>query len=125
MVTSDRTGTCQRISKQFSSQVSLQTGTITTLKYLYFTSSTLFLCIYSASKKKKNDNNNNNNKSFLIYISECSFLCTDLLTCISLHSFHCNLILVFLCSFWLQSSNTCILASSFIITHIHILTQKK
>ena len=26
---------------------------------------------------------------------ECSFLCTDLLTCILLRSFHCNLILVF------------------------------
>ena len=42
-----------------------------------------------------NNNNNNNNEFILIYILECSFLCADLLTCILLHSFYCNLILVF------------------------------
>ena len=31
----------------------------------------------------------------IVHIPECSFLCTDLLTCILLRSFHCNLILVF------------------------------
>ena len=69
---------------------------------------------------------------------ECSFLCTDLFTCISLCSFCCNLILVFqkqsllqnlhTCiplQFLLWSSNTCILASSFIITHIHVLSTEK
>ena len=31
----------------------------------------------------------------LVHTPECSFLCTDLLTCIPLCSFHCNLVLVF------------------------------
>jgi len=74
----------------------------------------------------------------LTHISECSFLCTDLLTCIPLHSFRYNLILVFLHSLHcktctlvflrslpLWSSNTCILASSFIITHIYFLPAEK
>jgi len=91
--------------------------------YFRFSTFTLF-------QKKKN--------WVLIYISEYSFLCTDLITCILLCSFHCNLILVFrsslcrkirtlvfLCSPPLRSSNTCILASSFIITHIYFLLTEK
>ena len=93
------------------------------LSYFHFSAFTLF-------QKKKN--------WVLIYISEYSFLCTDLITCIPLCSFHCNLILVFrsnlcckictlvfLCSPPLQSSNTCILALLFIITHIHFLPTEK
>ena len=34
-----------------------------------------------------------------IHIPECSFICTDLLICIPLRSFRCNLILVFKSSF--------------------------
>ena len=41
-------------------------------------------------------------------ISVCSFLCTDLLTCILLCSFYCNLILVFQKQSPLQNSCTCI-----------------
>ena len=69
----------------------------------------------------------------LTCILECSFLCTDLLTCILLRSFHYNLILVFRSSFhckthilvFLHSPPLRSFALSFIITHIHFLPTEK
>ena len=98
-----------------------------TLKNSLFHFLTPLICTHSCFKKKR--------IWVLTHISECSFHCTDLLTCILFYSFHCSLILVFKSSLCckvytlvssqrslLQTSNICILGSSTIFTYIHFLT---
>ena len=62
-------------------------GPLQLWKCFHFTFSPLPLCTYIVKKKKR--------FWVLIHILECSFLCTNLLTCILPHSFRCNLMLVF------------------------------
>ena len=105
MVTSDRTGTHQRTSKQFSSQVSHETGTLWPWHTIIPFPRLCSFAITLIQKKK----NYYYYYWILVHILECSFLCTNLLTCILLHSLHCKkLDTCILSQFPLQSSVTCI-----------------